>query len=116
MIAPFVGPDLSVLRTSLLPLPLGVYEPGDICYPSLRSIQGEGRAAALSAPHASRPPLTPRKGTTILGASTTCSFAATVPLTFSLFPLPSPSGRGLGEGLTLEAFSSYDLTRDDFAR
>src|SRR5260370_29774075 len=41
----------------------------------------------------------------ILGASTTCSFAGTVPITFSLFSLPSPSGRGLGEGLTLEAFS-----------
>ncbi len=30
---------------------------------------------------------------------------ATVPITFSLLSLPSPFGRGLGEGLTLEAFS-----------
>src|SRR5207237_3900774 len=45
------------------------------------------------------------KGNNILGASTTCSIAATVPITFALFSLPSPSGRGLGEGLTREAFS-----------
>src|SRR6266849_4676187 len=45
MIAPSLGPDLSVLRTSLLPLPLG-----------------GGRGEGLSAPQASRPPLTPPKG------------------------------------------------------
>src|SRR5713226_9756080 len=45
------------------------------------------------------PSPTARYGNNILGASTTCSFAATVPITFSLFSLPSPSGRGFGEGL-----------------
>ena len=39
------------------------------------------------------------KGITYLAHQLLASFAAAVPITFSLFSLPSPSGRGLGEGL-----------------
>src|SRR6266404_1301051 len=43
-------------------------------------------------------------------------FCSTLQLSDDVFSLPSPSGRGLSEGLTRKPFLTYDLTRDAFAQ